>query len=74
MSEWLQLALSQSVVYRALKYGLIVGPILVCINHGDALLRGEITAARLLRMTLTVFVPYCVSTLSSIGALRASRS
>jgi hypothetical protein len=73
MSEWLQLALSQSVVRRALKYGLIVGTILIGINHGDALLLGEITATRVLRMALTVLVPYCVSTLSSIEALRTAR-
>ncbi len=72
MSEWLQLALSQSVVRRALKYALIVGTILIGINHGDALLRGEFTATRVLRMALTVLVPYCVSTLSSIEALRTS--
>lgn len=74
MSDWLQLALSQSVVRRALKYGLVVGAILIGINHGDALLRGELTAIRALRMMLTVLVPYCVSTLSSIEALRTSRS
>ncbi len=74
MSEWLQLALSQSVVCRALKYALIVGTILICINHGDALLRGEVTATRVLRMVLTALVPYCVSTLSSIEALHTYRS
>lgn len=73
MSEWLQLALCPSVVRRALKYALFVGAILIGINHGGALLRGEVTAARLLQMALTLFVPYCVSTFSSIEALRTYR-
>jgi hypothetical protein len=51
---------------------LIVGSILVIINHGDAIVRGDLSAGRLLRIVLTVSVPYCVSTYSSVGALRAS--
>jgi hypothetical protein len=74
MSEWLQLALSQSVVRRALKYAVTVGALLIGINHGGALLRGELTATRLLQMMLTAVVPYCVSTFSSVEALRTYRS
>ena len=70
MKETLQLALQSSTVKRALKYAVVVGFILISINHGDALLRGEWTRARLFRMALTVLVPYVVSTLSSVGALR----
>jgi hypothetical protein len=67
----LALAFERSVVRRALLYALVVGAILIAINHGDALLRGELGTARMLRMGLTVLVPYCVSTLSSVGALAA---
>lgn len=49
-------------------YAVVVGTVLVAINHGDALLRGELDGLRLLRMGLTVMVPYVVSTLSSVGA------
>lgn len=69
-APWLQLAASRPVVVRALKYAVGVGAILVAINHGDALLAGEVDGARLTRMGLTVLVPYCVSTASSVGALR----
>jgi hypothetical protein len=69
--SWISLALSRSVVRRALGYGLVVGSVLIGINHGDALLRGDVDATRLLKMTLTPLVPYCVSTLSSVGALRS---
>jgi hypothetical protein len=43
---------------------------LIAINHGDAILAGTIDGNRLFKMALTVLVPYCVSTLSSVGALR----
>lgn len=69
MPRWLQLALSGSVVRRGLKFALVVGTVLVAINHGDALLRGDITGGRLLRIALTVTVPYLVSTISSVAAL-----
>ena len=68
-SDWMRLAASGPVVRRALKYAVIVGSILIAINHGDALLRGDVGPGRLLRMGLTVMVPYIVSTLSSVGAL-----
>lgn len=69
---FLKLAFSPGVVKRALGYALVVGAILISINHGDAILRGEVDAVRWLKMGLTVMVPYCVSTLSSVGALRAA--
>jgi hypothetical protein len=69
---WLALAMSRSVVRRATVVALIVGSILVIINHSDAILHGDLSAGRLLRILLTVSVPYCVSTYSSVSALRAS--
>ena len=70
MKETLRLALRPSTIKRALKYAVVVGLVLISINHGDTILRGEITGGRLLKMALTVLVPYVVSTLSSVGALR----
>ena len=72
MSERMRLALSSSVVRRALKYAVVVGAILIAINHGDAVLRGDLPASRLARMGLTFLVPYVVSTLSSVEALRSA--
>jgi len=66
--------MAPTVVRRGLGYAVVVGTILIAINHGDALLRGEVTAGRLWRMGLTVVVPYVVSTLSSVGAMRCERS
>ena len=74
MKEWLRLATSTSVVRRALTIALIVGSVLVAINHGDALLRGDIRLGRVFRIVLTVLVPYCVSTYSSVTAMRDRES
>ena len=73
ISDWIRLATDRTVVIRALKYALLVGAILIAINHGDAILAGDtLSADRLLKMLLTMFVPYIVSTLSSVGAMRRS--
>ncbi len=69
--EWLTLATSRPVARRACAYAVVVGAILVSINHGDAILEGDLPANRLIRMGLTVMVPYMVSTLSSVGAIRS---
>ena len=68
--EWLRLATRRSVIRRASAVAVVVGTVLVAINHGDALLRGEVSPGRALRIILTVFVPYCVSTYSGVGAMR----
>ncbi len=70
MRDLLALATRPSVLRRALAYAVIVGPVLVGINHGDALLRGEMDLERVLKMGLTFLVPYAVSTFSSVQALR----
>ena len=74
MIEWLRLARRRSVVRRALRYGVGVGALLITINHGDAIMRREVSLARLLRMALTMTVPYLVSTSSSVSPIRESRA
>lgn len=69
--SWMEVATSGPVVRRALVYLLVVGTILVGINHGDAILRGDIDGIRLFKMVLTPLVPYTVSTLSSVSAIRS---
>jgi hypothetical protein len=65
-------AFEGAVVRRACVYAVVVGAVLIGINHGDALLAGDVDAARWWKMGLTVLVPYTVSTLSSVGALRSA--
>ena len=74
MSSWLAIAFEASVVRRALKMMAVVGCILALINHGDALLMGAMTATAWLKVALTFAVPYCVSTISSVQAIRHQRS
>ena len=69
--SWLALAFSKGVVRRALLMAAGVGALLITINHGDAILRGDFGRERVLKMALTLLVPYCVSTYSSVGAMRA---
>jgi len=71
MSEWLSLCFTRSVVRRAAWSALIVGTVLILINHGDAILQGNVDRARLGRICLTVIVPYVVSTVSSVSTIRS---
>jgi len=68
MHEWIRIALQKSTFLRALKCAVVVGPILIGINHGGAILEGRISAESIISMALTVMVPFCVSTVSTVGA------
>ena len=68
-SEWCSLICRVSVVTRGLKFCSVVGIILIAINHGDVILRGELQPINYLKMGLTVIVPYMVSVFSSVGAI-----
>ncbi|MDH3689508.1 MAG: nitrate/nitrite transporter NrtS [Gammaproteobacteria bacterium] len=70
MREWLEIAFRRSVCVRAVKVGLLVGTILMVINHGDALLNGSVSAATALKIFLTYLVPYMVSTYASVCVIR----
>lgn len=67
LTEWLRLAAHPATVRRALITALIVGTVLIVINHGPAILAGQLTHQRIAQMCLTVFVPYTVSTVSSVS-------
>ena len=68
--NWLRLASHPATVRRALMTMAVVGSILITINHGDAILRGEVDGSRLAKMLLTLAVPYIVSTVSSVSTRR----
>jgi hypothetical protein len=70
VKSFVQTALSGPVVKRAAAYAVVVGSILIGINHGDALLRGDVDGTRAAKMLVTAMVPYLVSTFSSVGAIR----
>ena len=72
--EYIHIARRRDIVMRGLKYGLVVGPILIAINHGNAIVDGTVDATRILQMSLTVLVPYLVSTASSVAAVLHHRA
>lgn len=69
LAEWCRLACQPSVAKRGLKFAVVVGALLIAINHIDTIIRGELQTSNYLKMGLTVMVPYVVSVLSSVGAM-----
>ncbi len=70
LAAWLRLASHPRTVRRAAITALIVGSVLIAINHGPAIVRGQLSAFRGIQMGLTVLVPYIVSTVSSVATRR----
>ncbi len=56
-------------VKRAVGVAAIVGPVLTVINQPEALLRLDFTPRVLMKIALTLLVPYAVSSYSSAQAL-----
>ena len=56
MLWWVRQAAAWPVARRALGFALVVGAILIAINHGQAIVRGELDRGRLLQMGLTLLV------------------
>jgi hypothetical protein len=69
----LAIAFEPPIVRRGLIASAIVGTLLIAINHGSAILAGEVTKERWIRMGLTVVVPYVVSVVSSVATIRPIR-
>jgi hypothetical protein len=67
VSAWLRLAAHPATVSRAFVTALVVGFVLIAVNHGAAILSGQLTRSRVIQMCLTVIVPYVVSTVSSVA-------
>ncbi|MEW6403388.1 MAG: nitrate/nitrite transporter NrtS [Chloroflexota bacterium] len=73
MKDFLLLCISRNIVRRAGYTALVVGTLLTVINHGDALLHGQMDPTRVLKIILTVCVPYIVSTVSSASTVLSMR-
>lgn len=61
----LNLAIIPATMSRAARLALVVGPVLVLINQGDTILAGH--APNWFKVALTLMVPYCVSTWTSVA-------
>ena len=62
------------VLLRALKMASIVGIVLAIINHGDHILLGTMTVTNWIKILITFCVPFCVSTISSVLAIRREQN
>ncbi|MEM7315150.1 MAG: nitrate/nitrite transporter NrtS [Planctomycetota bacterium] len=67
-SSIIAIAISGPVVKRALVLAAIVGTLLILINHGKCIATGHFNVHCMMCCVLTVMVPYCVSTISSVLA------
>ncbi len=69
MRFWFKTARDPAIVRCSMKYAFIVGPVLVAINYGDAIVQGTVDGVGLFKIGLTMMVPYLVSTFSSVGTI-----
>ena len=65
-SKWFRVAISPSVMKRSACYAVVVGALLILINHGPCVLNDMYTLECLLQSILSVIVPYMVVTISSV--------
>ena len=61
----------RETVLRAIRVALVVGPILIIINHHDLLIDREFNGHLYFKIMLTFLVPFCVSAYSSAQAYSA---
>ena len=69
MSRFIKVALRPNVFGTALRVAIIVGTVLVLINHSSAIFSFALTKQNILQIILTYLVPYGVSTYSSVQAI-----
>jgi class 3 adenylate cyclase len=74
LRAWAHIAADPLILRRGLVTSLVVGSLLTVINHGDRLAAGSADPDLAWRIGLTFLVPFIVSTLSGVAAIRAQRS
>ena len=67
---FVSLAVSDGTPRKAFLTACVVGTVLMLINHGDVILRGELPS--LIKIPLTYCVPFCVTTWGSVLGKRAA--
>ncbi len=67
---YVEIAMSRPILLRSLVIALFVGAILCLINHGACLLNDKFNKMCLIQAVMTAFVPFLVSLVSSVYALR----
>lgn len=61
MSRFIKALLDPKLAPSAAKVALVVGSVLFTINHGSALVKGEMTKARWMSGLITYIIPYSVN-------------
>lgn len=69
-----KIATRNDVLLRGFKMASIVGIVLAIINHGDHILLGTMTYNNWIKILITFWVPFCVSTISSVLAIRKEQN
>ncbi|MFQ3176526.1 MAG: hypothetical protein ACI93H_001524 [Psychromonas sp.] len=69
---FISLALSRQVMSRAFKVALLVGTILALINHSEKVIPMTLSSQDCLKIVLTYFVPYGVSTWFAVQAIKST--
>ncbi len=71
---WIHIATDRSVVLRALATSVLVGAILTAINSAGDIAAGRADPGLAIRIALTFLVPFVVSMISSVAAIRGQRA
>jgi hypothetical protein len=72
-ATWVSVAIRRDIVRRSVRVAVLVGTILVGINYWDRIIEGSLTAGDGIKMLLTYFVPYGVSTYASVSAVMSDK-
>lgn len=67
---YLEIAMSRPILLRSLVIALFVGAVLCLINHGACLMNDKFNKMCFIQAVATAFVPFLVSLVSSVYALR----
>ena len=74
IQDFIKNFMRRETTLRAVRVALVVAPILILINHHDAILSRNFTGHFYIKCLLTFLVPYCVSAYSSARAYMAKES
>ena len=66
MRDLLHTAFERDIFLTAVRVAIVVGTILVAINYGDRVFNGSLLFSDYVKIVITYFVPYFVSTYSSV--------
>ena len=71
INNFVELAFGEGTFVKAVKTAVVVGTLLILINHGDGIIQGNLPDAW--KITLTFFVPFCVTTWGAIIGKSSTR-